>query len=279
LSLVSSLKSLRKIQFGMLEEAWNSEVFNLDTAIGKALDTADENELARLRVWRAASKTTLDAARCAEVARVEAAVCAEVAKRDAATRAKIATLEAAKNAKIATLEAAKKAEIALLEQATKAEIARLEAQRSADITAASLEAKLAERRKSEAYTNHEIKNRLVAIKALFESEETLETIKAMVEETLETIERKSVFNRLATGTYSLSPEQIDLSKLVEQRVLRFRPANRHVEVTPTKGDAKSCVALHLDPLLFGIIVDNLSSKKKQCLRSLNNRTLLLEEEE
>jgi hypothetical protein len=224
----------------------------LELAIAAALDTAEKSELARFRASREASKATLDAARRAEVARVEAACSAEIARHEAATRAKIATLEAAK----------------------RAEIALLEAQRRSESKAAALEAQLAERRKSEAYTNHEIKNRLVVMGELCEeSEAPMDEIVALIEETLETIVRRNTFQRLATKTYSPIPEQIDLSDFIERRVFRFRPARRHVDVTPTKGDAKSCNALLLDPLLIGIVVDNLSSKNKQCLRSLY-RTLL-----
>jgi hypothetical protein len=230
---------LRTFQLAKLEAAWNDEVFTLDNAITVALDTAEKGELACLRASREASKTTLDAARRAEVARVEAAWCAEIAKHDAATRAKIATLEAAK----------------------KAEIALLEALRGSESKAASLEARLAEGRKSEAYTNHEIKNRLFAMGGLCESEVPMDQIMALIEETIETIVRRDTFRCLAMGVYCPRPEQIDLSKFIEQRVLRFRPAGRHVEVMPTKGDAKSGNALLLDPLLVGIIVDNLSSKK------------------
>jgi hypothetical protein len=229
---------LRKSQFAKLEAAWNNEVLTLDKAIAVALDTAEKSELAILRASRESSKAALDAARRAEVARVEKAWCAEIARHDAATRAKIATLEVAK----------------------KSEIALLEAQRRSESTEASLEAQLAERRKSEAYTNHEIKNRLVAMGELCERQVPLEQIMALVEETIETIVRRNTLRCLATGTYCPSPEQIDLSKFIEQRAFRFSPARRHVVVMPTKGDAKSCTALLLDPLLIGIIVDNLSSK-------------------
>jgi anti-sigma factor ChrR (cupin superfamily) len=280
--LLTKVSILRRSQFTKLEAAWNDEVLTLEIAIAAALKTAENTELATLLASRESSKATLDAARRAEVARVKAAWCAEIAKHDAATRAKIAALEAAKKAEIAkhdaatraeiaTLEAAKKAEIAkhdaatrakiaTLEAAKKAEIVLLDAQRRSESTAASLEAQLAERRKSEAYTNHEIKNRLVAMGELCESEAPLDQIMALIQETIETIVRRNTFRFLATGTYSPSPEQIDLSKFIQQRVFRFRPAGRHVDVMPTKGDAKSCDALLLDPLLIGIIVDNLSSK-------------------
>jgi hypothetical protein len=226
---------LRRSQFAKLEAAWKDEVLTLDKAIAVALDTAEKRELAYLRESRESSKAMLDAARRAEVTRVEAAWCAEIAKHDAATRAKIATLEAAKKAEITLLEA-----------------------RS---VTASLEARLAERRKSEAYMNYEIKNRLVAMGELCESKAPPDQMMALIEEATETIVRWGVLRCLATGTYSPSPEQIDLSKFIEQRVFRFCPARRHVDVMPTKGDAKSCDALLLDPLLIGIIVDNLSSKK------------------
>jgi uncharacterized membrane protein YqiK len=253
----------RKSQFDKLEAAWKDEVLTLELAIAVALDTAEKSELARFWASREASKATLDAARRAEVARVEMACSAEIARHEAATRAEIAKHEAVTRAKIATLEAAKRAEIALLE-----------AQRRSESKAAALEAQLAERRKSEAYTNHEIKNRLVVMGELCEeSEAPMDEIVALIEETLETIVRRNTFQRLATKTYSPIPEQIDLSDFIERRVFRFRPARRHVDVTPTKGDAKSCNALLLDPLLIGIVVDNLSSKNKQCLRSLY-RTLL-----
>jgi hypothetical protein len=220
----------------------------LDKAIAVALDTAEESELASLRASREASKATLDAARRAQVTRVLEAWSAEIAKHDAATRLKVATLEAAKKAEIALIEAQR---------------------RGSESMAASLEAQLAGRLKSEAYTHHEIKNQLVAMGELCESDAPLDKIMALVEESIETIVRRSTIRCLATGTYSPRPEQIDLSKFIEQRVLRFRPAGHHVEVMPTTGDAKSsCKALLLDPLLIGIIVDNLSHSKNNSVSSV-----------
>ena len=200
--------------------------------------------LSKVSILRKFHFAKLEAAWNSEVLTLDMAIAVAL---DTAEKTELARLRASREASKATLNAARRGEVARVEAAWCAEIATLEALRRSESTTAS-------------YTNHEIKNRLVSMGELCESEAPLEQIVALIEETLETIVRRNTFQRLATGTYCPSPEQIDLSKFVEQRVFRFLPARRHVEVMPSKGDAKSCDALLLDPLLIGIVVDNLSSK-------------------
>ncbi|KAJ1449941.1 hypothetical protein M885DRAFT_622131 [Pelagophyceae sp. CCMP2097] len=179
-----------------------------------------------------------------------------------ARRARIATLEKAWCAEIATIETARQAEVATLLAARSSERAVLEAARRADCAAAALEAANQEWKRAEAYTSHEIKNRLLAIAELcvpVSSSGAIDSARicAIVTEAVEMIVKRGTVTQLDNGSYEAQLEDVDLFDLVETRAQR---AQRPVVITPTEGDAASIITkLRLDPMLLCIIFDNMLS--------------------
>ncbi|KAJ1453883.1 hypothetical protein M885DRAFT_566844 [Pelagophyceae sp. CCMP2097] len=145
-----------------------------------------------------------------------------------ARRAHIATLEEAWASQIATLEAAQQAKTAALKTARAAENAVLEAARQAtkrtDSVTSVLEKLALDRKKAEAYTNHEIKNRLLAIAELCVTGNgpvDIVRIKTIVTEAIETIVKRGLLTQLASGSYVARPDCVDLVALLKARVHRI----------------------------------------------------------
>ncbi|KAJ1455551.1 hypothetical protein M885DRAFT_210440 [Pelagophyceae sp. CCMP2097] len=229
-ALEASIEATRVADLATLEAKRLADLATLEASI----EAKREAEVAMLEAKRHAEVATLEAKRLADLATLEASIeakrLAEVATLEAKRVSDLATLEASIEAKrlaeVATLEAKRLADLATLEAKRLADIATLEAMRLADL--ATLEARLAERRISESYESHELKNRLIAMDELCSTDGAVPvaTVRALIAEGLETIATRSIVLQLASDAYRPQPEAVDVEELVSLRLRRYRGASR-----------------------------------------------------